>query len=433
MTQMLVKVREAFAKRAFAANVVTLAGGNVLGQGMVVLAAPLLTRLYTPDDMGLLAAYAAAINIFVVFNALRYEQAIPLADDDQQAAHLLILCLAITAITTTALAATALPLRHSIAAAINIPAAANHIWILPLGVMATGVYQTLSYWALRQGAFATISHTKFSQGAGMVVAQVGLGLLQVGPAGLLLGHIVGQSSGSTALARLVGSPHQLAAAFRWSTLRQMAARYRRFPLFSSWSGVLNSIGFNLPTLLLASLYGAEAAGLFLLGQRVLGTPMRLISVSVGQVFYSRAAQLSHENPAALNSFYLKTARMLFLIGFGPIALFMVVGPPLFGWVFGAEWQAAGQMMQVLAPMLLAEFTVSPVSQIVFVIQRQDVQLVWDASIPVVVLVVFGLASTLALESTTAVGLYSASAVLVQTAAFVMYWALLRGRRYGTSS
>ncbi|MGQ9887848.1 MAG: lipopolysaccharide biosynthesis protein [Aggregatilineales bacterium] len=410
-----------------------LAGGNALGQGLVVLAAPLLTRLYTPDDMGLLAAYAAAINVLVVFNALRYEQAIPLADNDEQAAHILILCLAISAAMAAALAAGAVAFRHNIAAAINITEAADYIWILPLGVMATGVYQTLNYWALRRRAFVAIGRTKFSQGAGMVIAQLGLGLLQVGPAGLLLGYIVGQSSGSTVLARLVGSPRRLAASFRWSTLQQMAVRYRRFPLFSSWSGVLNSVGFNLPILLIAALYGAETAGLYLLGQRVLGTPMRLISVSVGEVFYSRAAQIKRENPAALTRFYLKTVQKLFLIGVGPIALFAIVGPPLFGWVFGREWQAAGHIMQVIAPMLLAEFTVSPVSRIVFVIERQDAQLVWDAFIAAAVLIVFGLASALALEPIVTIGLYSASAVLAQVAAFVMYWALLRGKPHGASN
>jgi len=413
-------------------HVLTLAGGAALGQGLVVLAAPILTRLYTPDDLGILAAYAALVNILVVLAALRYEQAIPLADDDDQAAHVLMLALGVAVITTVIVALAAAALKDRLAAWTQIPTAGDYIWILPLGMFATSVYQTLGYWALRQGAFKVIGRTKFSQGAGMVVSQVGLGLLHAGPTGLLLGHIVGQSSGSVTLARLLESPRRLATGLRWGTLRRMAVRYRRFPLFSSWSGVLNSIGFNLPTLLLAALYGADVAGLFMLAQRVIGTPMRLISVSVGQVFYSRAAQLSHTEPQALAPFYYKTARYLFLAGVGPVILFMAAGPPLFGWVFGAEWQDAGRIMQVLAPMLLAEFVVSPVSQIVFVLQRQDLQLIWDASIPVMVLAVFGLASARALEPAAAVALYSAAAVLAQMAAFALYWALLRRNRSDAS-
>lgn len=432
MIEIVSRLRAYFAGRTFVTGVAALAGGAGLGQGLAVLAAPILTRLYTPDDLGILAAYAALVNILVVLSALRYEQAIPLAENDDQAAHILALALGITVVTTAIIGLAAAALKDSFAAWARIPAAGDYVWLLPVGVFATGVYQTLSYWALRQGAFTVIGRTKFRQGAGMVISQMGLGLLQAGPTGLLLGHIVGQSSGIATLTHLLESPRRLAAGLRWDTLRRMAVRYRRFPLFSSWSGVLNSIGFNLPTLLLAALYGADVAGLFMLAQRVIGTPLRLISVSVGQVFYSRAAQLNHQDPQALAPFFLKTATSLLLIGVGPIILFMAAGPPLFGLIFGPAWQDAGQIMRVLAPMLLAEFVVSPVSQIVFVLQRQDLQLVWDASIPIMVLAVFGLASARTLEPIATIGLYSAGAVLAQVAAFALYWALLRRNRSGAS-
>lgn len=77
--------------RALARSVAVLAGGTALGQGLAVLASPFLTRLCTPSGFGVLSAYTAIFSILVVVASLRYELAIPLPEDDETAANLLVL------------------------------------------------------------------------------------------------------------------------------------------------------------------------------------------------------------------------------------------------------------------------------------------------------------------------------------------------------
>ena len=48
------KLRSFVPKGQFARSVGILAGGTALGQAITVLAAPVLTRLFTPDDFGVL-------------------------------------------------------------------------------------------------------------------------------------------------------------------------------------------------------------------------------------------------------------------------------------------------------------------------------------------------------------------------------------------
>src|SRR6187549_1826241 len=69
-----------------------LAGGTALGQLVVVLASPILTRLYEPIDLGALAVYVALLTIIMSVASLQFELAIPIAPDDRVAAHLLALC-----------------------------------------------------------------------------------------------------------------------------------------------------------------------------------------------------------------------------------------------------------------------------------------------------------------------------------------------------
>src|SRR5206468_5929078 len=84
----------------------TLLAGGALAQALPLLLGPLLTRLYTPQDFGIYHLFAAvAANIAVVACA-RYEFALPLAADDDEAVALRMLCLrllvAVTALSTLA-------------------------------------------------------------------------------------------------------------------------------------------------------------------------------------------------------------------------------------------------------------------------------------------------------------------------------------------
>ena len=59
-------VKSFFPKGVFARSVTVLAGGTALGQAIVTLASPLLTRLYGPEDFGVLALYTAILSILLV-------------------------------------------------------------------------------------------------------------------------------------------------------------------------------------------------------------------------------------------------------------------------------------------------------------------------------------------------------------------------------
>lgn len=149
---------------------------------------------------------------------------------------------------------------------------------------------------MRKHAFSQIAQTTLGQSIGMMLTQIGLGLSGLDPVGLLLGDAVGRVSGSGALATSVWRRDGvLLKRVSTSSLRRVAVRYRKFPLFSSGSGLLNSAGLQLPSFLLAEFYSPQVAGWFSLGQRVIGTPMALVGQAVAQV-YGGAQAASKSKP-----------------------------------------------------------------------------------------------------------------------------------------
>src|ERR1700689_4427028 len=82
------RISEKFAKGRFSHHVAVLGGGTALAQGFTLLFAPILTRLYTPDDVGRMGLYLAFAGFAGVAASLRYEVAIVSAVDDREAAIL---------------------------------------------------------------------------------------------------------------------------------------------------------------------------------------------------------------------------------------------------------------------------------------------------------------------------------------------------------
>ena len=75
---LLSKIQTYLENREFARHVLTLMSGTGLAQVIAVLASPLITRLFTPEDFGILASYTVLVGIFSAIVCGRYEFAIVL-------------------------------------------------------------------------------------------------------------------------------------------------------------------------------------------------------------------------------------------------------------------------------------------------------------------------------------------------------------------
>ena len=118
---MLSKFRAFLPTNTFARGVSVLVGGTTSAQVLTVMAAPLLTRLYTPEDFGVLAVYAGLLALFSVISSLRYELAIPLPETKREAINVLILSLLSVGLTTGISGLMVVLVGDEIAAALETP------------------------------------------------------------------------------------------------------------------------------------------------------------------------------------------------------------------------------------------------------------------------------------------------------------------------
>ena len=121
--------------RRYARGVLMVVGGTAAGQVLALAALPLITRLYTTSDFGVLAVYTSMLLVLMSVASLRYELTLSIAPDGQTAANLLALCLLLVVAVAAISGTVALVFADQIAAATNTPALADYMVLLPLGVL----------------------------------------------------------------------------------------------------------------------------------------------------------------------------------------------------------------------------------------------------------------------------------------------------------
>ena len=110
------------------------------------------------------------------------------------------------------------------------------------------------------------------------------------------------------------------------------------------------------------------AGVFFIAHKVLALPIGMIGKSVGNVFFASAA--SAKNDGEVNLIVEQTYRYLTYMGMPFTLLLIYTSPFLFPLVFGENWRLAGTFAQWMAPWMLLTFTISPLSTVYSVSEKQ---------------------------------------------------------------
>jgi O-antigen/teichoic acid export membrane protein len=356
------------------AGVSRIVGGSVVGQGLVVLTAPVLTRLYDPTEFGLFTVFTSVVGIVSLISTASLHRAIPVPRSEGEAADVAWAALAAVTATAVLTGAVGVVAAEPIANLLGVPLLEHYWWLVALTVFVLGTYFTLSEFMTRARSYGALGARNLLQGVGQAATQVGLGMVHVGPLGLLLGPGVGRMFGLGGLVSNGGLLRQPRPTL--ARLRDVVRRYRRFPLLTTPSALLNSAGLEVPMLLVSALYGDARAGLLGLTIRVISTPANVIGQAVGQVFTGESSEAIREPTGALDQMLRSTVRRLLLVGALPAAVLILAGPWLFGVIFGPTWTEAGEYARVLALAYLAQFAVNPVSMTPLFLGRQDKLLAW---------------------------------------------------------
>lgn len=349
----------------------TLALGTGAARVIGVASIPVLTRIYSPEDYGVLSIFTALVAMLVPMLTLRYGVAIPLPRQDGMAMNLMALA-AVLMLGMTLMVSLLLGIFGSaLLGQVSMEVLAPYWWLIALGILGTGSYELLSLWATRRRAYRIIAQTQVTQSALSVVIKIGLGLLAFKPMGLLIGQVVAQSGGiGSFITRFWVDFRRTAGMISLRRMVFLARYFRGFPIYRLPSQFLLVFSTQAPFLFTATLYGAETTGELGLAMMTLALPINLLGQSVGNAYYAEISQLSRKSPQKILEITKLVQKRLFMMAIPPTLVIMIFGPELFRLAFGDIWSTAGLFASILSICLLLQFTSAPLIQVLNLFNKQ---------------------------------------------------------------
>jgi O-antigen/teichoic acid export membrane protein len=405
---------------SFTKNVLMITGGAVFAQALSILLSPVITRLYSPEQYGVLTVYIAFLGMINLLGALSYDSAIPIADDDEKAFNVLILCLFILFFATSILFFAVVIAGDFFLGLFKAKEISQFKYFIPIGFFLTGLYTVMSQWAFRKRNFKSITVTKYSQSITGNSTKIGLGLFNVGAIGLIIGNILSQSAGIFTLIKPnIGEFKEMIKRVEYQKIKKLAKRYIRFPLYTAPGLFILSASGQLPTIFMSSLYGSGIVGLYGLARGITFLPMTIVGKSVQDVFYGEAASIGRTNPVRIKELSNKLLKKLILLASIPMLTLILFGPTLFSFVFGSDWRAAGMFARILSIEVFFHFIFHPISTVFSIFEHQKKAFVLYVFRLLLVIIVFTLAKIFNLDSIITVLIYSVFMGLIELAKYLL--------------
>lgn len=363
-------------KRPFLEKVLLLFSTTGVGQVVVMAFYPIVTRLYSPEDIGVYSVFAASFSLMLSIGSSQYENAIPIPRDEESAINLLalsILCI----VGMSFIALTFVFFFHKYVEIIfNLDMNKSYLLLAILGVVGAGIYNIFSCWAIRVQGFKELAGTKVLQGIGQVSIQISWGAFYPNPLGLIVGFLVGRILGCGRLffAFKRGLKRNVAEIVSTSSIIRVAKQYRKFPLLSTPTLFLNTIVLQGPLLLINNFYGLEVTGWFNLAWIVVGTPVSMIGQAIGQVYYSQLAVELRTGSGHAIALFEDIVRKTTAVGIPVFALVYFFAPKCITLIFGPHWGQSGVYIQYLALAFFINFISNPIGSTFDITQRLDLAL-----------------------------------------------------------
>ena len=333
----------------FSKNVLTLMTGTTIAQAIPIAISPILTRIYTPEDFGVFALYLAIVSILVVFTTGQYDLAIMLPKYEKSAISIVKLSLIINTIFSISIFIVIFIFFDFFQSLSDKNSLGYFLYFIPLSVFLIGCYNTMNYWLNRKKQYKMLSTNKVIQSLTSSTSSMTFGIQNFGKDGLIISQLLAQAVVVALLIKKIKMSF-LFQSFEKLKIIAIARRYIKFPKITMMQSFFSNTTAELPIIIISSFFALKDAGFYSLAQRVVASPISIISSSFFQVFYQ-----SFTTEKNKQKFYKMKFIKINAVLLPPFILLWFFMEPLFGFVFGEEWVIAGVYSQIILPLLYMKF------------------------------------------------------------------------------
>jgi lipopolysaccharide exporter len=272
-------------------NVLKLVSGSVTAQILGILLVPLITRIYSPDDLGMFQLFLSISGILVIFSTFSYQFAIMLPKTEEDSANVSFLSAILVTIVSLFSALIVLLFPEKIEHIFNTPGISKYLIYIPIITFFNGIFNVQNYWLSRKVRFGIVAGSRIVNTVSTKAFQLVFPIIwSVSPLGLIAGYVAGFGCADLFMLKGVKNDLKVFNKVSLKRIKEMAIEYKNFPLYSSWSTLANTISPQVPTFLLAYYYSTSVVGYFSLANQVVNMPMGLLGTAIQQVFSRKSVR-----------------------------------------------------------------------------------------------------------------------------------------------
>ncbi len=353
----------------FLKNTFTVMGGTIIAQALPILLAPVLARIYQPEDFAVFAFIIPIITIGALLASLRFDVALVIPKSEKEASNLLssvfLSLMLITILTAIAVAIIYFSFDSLIFGMIE----TSLLWYIPIGILAIGLYQALNYWNIRQKQFKLNAVSKITQASVTLGINILIGFLYPGAEGLIMGFIVGYVAGSIIFLFKINSKIYSIRNINIGIIKELLRKYKNFAFVNTPHSILGVFVDQGIIYVLNEFFNEKILGNFAFAFRYIKAPLSIITMSIGQVFYQQASELANKDEN-IRPLMWKIQRNLFFLTIIPFVVLFLFTPEIFAFVFSEKYTQAGEIARYILPWIFMNLLTSPISGVTLIYKKQ---------------------------------------------------------------
>jgi O-antigen/teichoic acid export membrane protein len=352
----------------FVKNTVTLVSGNFLAQIIPFLLAPIITRLYSPEQFGTFGIIVSIVTILVVIINGRYEMAIMLPKMERKAVELCHMGYMINGASSIFIGLIIFIFYDFFTSTFRLNEEDGVLlFTIPLFTLVMGSYNNLNYWLLRIKKFELLSVGKIIQFLCIVLFTILFGYLG-NIHGLIYGYLIAWAIYSALTHYQSIKPGFFSYRVHFERIFNTAKEYKDFPLFNSISALLIVLGQTISTFYIQKHFSAEDTGFFSQCRQYVLAPLSLIVIAISQSFMQDVGLKIRQKVSVL-SFVKKLFMVSIGIGIVMVVMVLWLAPDLFRIFFGEQWETSGIFLQILIFSYVVQSIVIPFGSIIHLLNK----------------------------------------------------------------
>ena len=353
---------------SFWGHVTKITTGTALGQICAIIAIPIISRLYEPDEIGVLNIVKSIAGVIAIIGSLRLERAIILVDENDRV-RLFFVCIYILCIITSISAVVIWVNGEIFSDWFDLPQ--TILPFIPVLILFSGLFNIFTSLSNSYLLYVSISLSLvITSFIGYFLKVFNGYIFETNYLGLLFAEIAGIFCSllilMLGLRKKIGNWFKNLPSLEFS--KKILKQEREFLKYDNLTSLLNNFSWLMPVFFLSVYFNNAIVGYYAFGFTLLRLPMNLLGKAIGNVFYKSSSMKKNNEEIAEES--LNVIQKLFFFGSLPTVLIGLFGKEIFTLFLGAEWGEVRVFSQILSFWSLVWLISSPISNLFYTLRLQ---------------------------------------------------------------